>query len=143
VATDVAARGLDIDQLPLVVNYELPMHAEDYVHRIGRTGRAGASGEAVSLIDSQEERKLDDIEKLLKRTLPRERLPEPAHKRLYTGHGPLRAVTAHARKPAADDWFSKPYEPSTPAQQMEAQPSSGAPARPVAALFRRKTEPAS
>jgi len=142
VATDVAARGLDIDQLPLVVNYELPMHAEDYVHRIGRTGRAGASGEAVSLIDSQEERKLDDIEKLLKRTLPREQLPEPAHKRLYTGHGPLKAVTAHARKPAADDWFSKPYEPSTPAPQMEAQPSSGAPGKPVAALFRRKTEPA-
>ena len=142
VATDVAARGLDIDQLPLVVNYELPMHAEDYVHRIGRTGRAGASGEAVSLIDSQEERKLDDIEKLLKRTLPREHLPEPAHKRLYTGHGPLKAVTAHARKPAADDWFSKPYEPSPSTHQVKAQAPSNAPAKPVAALFRRKAEPA-
>ena len=55
VATDVAARGLDIDQLPLVVNYELPTNAEDYVHRIGRTGRAGASGEAISLVDGEEE----------------------------------------------------------------------------------------
>ena len=142
VATDVAARGLDIDQLPLVVNYELPMHAEDYVHRIGRTGRAGASGEAVSLIDSQEERKLDDIEKLLKRTLPRERLPESAHKRLYTGHGPLKAVTTHARKPAADDWFSKPYEPSPSTHQVKAQAPSNVPAKPVAALFRRKAKPA-
>src|ERR1017187_8899766 len=72
VATDVAARGLDIDQLPLVINYELPTHAEDYVHRIGRTGRAGASGEAVSLVDGAEERRLVEIEKLLNRTFPRE-----------------------------------------------------------------------
>ncbi len=63
VATDVAARGLDIDDLPLVVNYELPPNAEDYVHRIGRTGRAGASGEAISLVDPDEERLLLDIEK--------------------------------------------------------------------------------
>ncbi|HTJ97245.1 MAG TPA: DEAD/DEAH box helicase [Rhodocyclaceae bacterium] len=69
VATDIAARGIDIDQLPHVVNYELPNVAEDYVHRIGRTGRAGASGEAVSLVCVDEFKLLRDIERLLKRTL--------------------------------------------------------------------------
>jgi ATP-dependent RNA helicase RhlE len=67
VATDVAARGLDIDDLPLVVNYELPHVPEDYIHRIGRTGRAGASGEAISLVAPEEERYLAEIEKLLKK----------------------------------------------------------------------------
>jgi ATP-dependent RNA helicase RhlE len=69
VATDVAARGLDIDDLPLVVNYELPHVPEDYIHRIGRTGRAGASGEAISLVAPEEERYLADIERLLKKTI--------------------------------------------------------------------------
>jgi ATP-dependent RNA helicase RhlE len=67
VATDVAARGLDIDDLPLVVNYELPHVPEDYIHRIGRTGRAGASGEAISLVAHEEERYLAEIERLLKK----------------------------------------------------------------------------
>ena len=67
VATDVAARGLDIDDLPLVVNYELPHVPEDYIHRIGRTGRAGASGEAVSLVAPEEEKYLAEIERLLKK----------------------------------------------------------------------------
>jgi ATP-dependent RNA helicase RhlE len=67
VATDVAARGLDIDDLPLVVNYELPHVPEDYIHRIGRTGRAGASGAAISLVDPAEEKYLHEIEKLLKK----------------------------------------------------------------------------
>ena len=67
VATDVAARGLDIDDLPLVVNYELPHVPEDYIHRIGRTGRAGASGEAISLVAPEEEKYLAEIEKLLKK----------------------------------------------------------------------------
>jgi len=66
VATDIAARGLDIDQLPHVVNYELPNVPEDYVHRIGRTGRAGKEGEAVSLVCVDEHRLLQDIERLLK-----------------------------------------------------------------------------
>ncbi|MGE5103942.1 MAG: helicase-related protein, partial [Betaproteobacteria bacterium] len=66
VATDVAARGLDIDDLPLVVNYELPHVPEDYIHRIGRTGRAGASGEAISLVAPEEEKYLAEIERLLK-----------------------------------------------------------------------------
>src|SRR5690242_18258106 len=69
VATDVAARGLDIDDLPLVVNYELPHVPEDYIHRIGRTGRAGASGEAISLVAHEEERYLVEIERLLKKKI--------------------------------------------------------------------------
>ena len=72
VATDIAARGIDIDQLPHVVNYELPNVAEDYVHRIGRTGRAGATGEAVSLVCVDEGGLLRDIERLIKRALPKE-----------------------------------------------------------------------
>ncbi|HEV8502432.1 MAG TPA: DEAD/DEAH box helicase [Casimicrobiaceae bacterium] len=69
VATDVAARGLDIDDLPLVVNYEMPHVPEDYVHRIGRTGRAGASGEAISFVDPAEEKHLAEIEKMLKKKI--------------------------------------------------------------------------
>jgi ATP-dependent RNA helicase RhlE len=72
VATDIAARGIDIDQLPHVVNYDLPNIPEDYVHRIGRTGRAGATGEAVSLVCVDEHEMLKDIEKLIKRALPKE-----------------------------------------------------------------------
>ena len=72
VATDIAARGIDIDQLPHVVNYDLPNVPEDYVHRIGRTGRAGLSGEAVSLVSADELAYLADIERLIKRQLPRE-----------------------------------------------------------------------
>jgi len=72
VATDIAARGIDIDQLPHVVNFELPNVPEDYVHRIGRTGRAGAQGRAVSLVCVDEDIFLKDIEKLIKRPIPRE-----------------------------------------------------------------------
>ncbi|MGZ3181322.1 MAG: DEAD/DEAH box helicase [Telluria sp.] len=75
VATDIAARGIDIDQLPHVVNYDLPNVPEDYVHRIGRTGRAGATGEAVSLVCVDEHQMLKDIEKLIKQNLPREVIP--------------------------------------------------------------------
>ena len=75
VATDIAARGIDIDQLPHVVNYELPNVPEDYVHRIGRTGRAGAQGEAISLVCVDEEGFLAGIEKLIKRSIPREIVP--------------------------------------------------------------------
>ena len=75
VATDIAARGIDIDQLPHVVNYDLPNIPEDYVHRIGRTGRAGATGEAVSLVCVDEHDMLKDIENLIKQTLPRAVIP--------------------------------------------------------------------
>ena len=76
VATDVAARGIDIDQLPIVINYELPNTPEDYVHRIGRTGRAGSPGEAISLVSPDEKEYLAGIEKLLKREIPRLTAPE-------------------------------------------------------------------
>src|SRR5436190_8074530 len=69
VATDVAARGLDIDDMPLVVNYELPHVPEDYIHRIGRTGRAGATGEAISFVAPEEEKHLQEIERLLKKKI--------------------------------------------------------------------------
>jgi len=75
VATDIAARGIDIDQLPHVVNFELPNVPEDYVHRIGRTGRAGATGEAISLACVDEEIFLRDIERLIKREIPRQVVP--------------------------------------------------------------------
>ncbi len=75
VATDIAARGLDIDQLPQVVNFELPNIPEDYVHRIGRTGRAGAAGSAVSLVDSSEIKYLKAIERVIKKQIPQ--LPAP------------------------------------------------------------------
>ena len=71
VATDLAARGLDIDQLPHVINYELPNIPEDYVHRIGRTGRAGSTGEALSLVSMDEQGYLNDIEKLIKKRIDR------------------------------------------------------------------------
>lgn len=91
VATDIAARGIDISNLPQVVNFDLPLVPEDYVHRIGRTGRAGALGEAVSLVCVDEHKQLLDIEKLLARSLPQEVVvgfepdsntkPEPIHDR--------------------------------------------------------------
>lgn len=81
VATDIAARGLDIDQLPQVVNFDLPQVAEDYVHRIGRTGRAGAEGNAVSLVSADEFQMLKEIERLTKTILTREMIQgfEPDH----------------------------------------------------------------
>ena len=75
VATDIAARGLDIEELPHVVNYELPNVPEDYVHRIGRTGRAAATGEALSLVCVDEHKLLRDIERLLKKEIPRIQTP--------------------------------------------------------------------
>jgi ATP-dependent RNA helicase RhlE len=75
VATDIAARGLDIDQLPHVVNFELPNIPEDYVHRIGRTGRAGNEGEATSLVCVDEIKLLKDIERLIRRDIPKVIIP--------------------------------------------------------------------
>jgi ATP-dependent RNA helicase RhlE len=119
VATDVAARGLDIAELPCVINVDLPYNAEDYVHRIGRTGRAGASGDAISLFSDKEERLLVDIEKLIKRKfersqltgfVPKSRQERPARRERseYTNT----RGSAAPRKPAVDPWFLKPYEAS-------------------------------
>lgn len=99
VATDIAARGIDIDSLPYVINYEIPNIAEDYVHRIGRTGRAGMEGEAISLVSHDERAFMRDIEKLIKRDLERVVVPgfEPA------AHAAPRPVQPPrgARKPSA------------------------------------------
>ena len=99
VATDIAARGIDIDALPHVVNYELPMVPGDYVHRIGRTGRAGVGGEAVSLVCIDEAGLLQDIQQHLRRALPSRTVPgfepdrsvraEPIRLRSVGGPGPV------------------------------------------------------
>jgi len=98
VATDIAARGIDIDLLPVVVNFDLPQVAEDYVHRIGRTARAGQSGIAISLVSADEAGQLHAIEKLLKRKLPRHEIDgfEPAHN-VPNELTHARAPTHHAR----------------------------------------------
>jgi ATP-dependent RNA helicase RhlE len=131
VATDVAARGLDIAELPAVINYDLPFSPEDYVHRIGRTGRAGASGVALSLMTSEDQRLLADIEKLLKRKLVVDTLPledvragdiaERAERRARDhrdreDHRPrnkhLPPVNSNLPGLSRDSFFFKPYEAS-------------------------------
>jgi ATP-dependent RNA helicase RhlE len=136
VATDVAARGIDIDQLPHVVNYELPHVPEDYVHRIGRTGRGGSEGDAISLVCEEELKLLAAIEHMLKRSIPSEIIPgfevnsaiathpeehrtAPRYERSERGNRPERASRSGEPRPArrgtssiaADGFdFSKPYE---------------------------------
>ncbi|MGF6759371.1 DEAD/DEAH box helicase [Paraburkholderia sp. GAS334] len=150
VATDVAARGLDIAELPAVINFDLPWNPEDYVHRIGRTGRAGASGDALSLCSPNERKQLADIEKLIKRPLDvqhltvdipvrhhheerggrRERDERPARRR--TTGGPTSFDRPHHHRHAAppvDDFFLKPYEPSPSTKKPEDTPA--APQKPV------------
>lgn len=102
VATDVAARGLDVAGVPCVINYDLPFNPEDYVHRIGRTGRAGAKGEAIALVSADEQHLWQDIQKLIGSKLKLERLSLPS----ASSH------TARARAPQ-DEIFYKPYQPST------------------------------
>ncbi len=100
VATDIAARGIDIDELPHVVNYELPNIPEDYVHRIGRTGRAGSSGEAVSLVCVDELKLLRDIEQVLKRE---HRETCRARLRTRSAHqGGTDPETAHRARPGTE-----------------------------------------
>ncbi len=105
VATDIAARGLDIDQLPHVVNFELPNVAEDYVHRIGRTGRAGREGQALSLVCIDEAKLLKDIERLIKREIPRvvfdEFRPDPSIKAVPINNGRCGRKPSGSRKPAS------------------------------------------
>ncbi len=126
VATDIAARGLDIELLPHVVNFELPNVPEDYVHRIGRTGRAGAFGEALSLVSSDERDDLKSIERLIKQTLPR---AEPVG---FVAPPPSAEATREANsddRPRRDSVQNR----SSPGRSQPArgQPSrSGAPAQP-------------
>ncbi|MFT5085134.1 MAG: ATP-dependent RNA helicase RhlE [Lentisphaeria bacterium] len=106
VATDIAARGLDIDQLPQVVNFDLPNVSEDYVHRIGRTGRAGSSGQAVSLVSADEAKLLSDIERLIQQVLPRD---------LVDGFEPVHDVP-ESRKDLRPPRQNRPKRPKTPHQ---------------------------
>lgn len=146
VATDVAARGLDIDQLPMVINYEMPSAPEDYVHRIGRTGRAGAFGIAISLVSPEEEKYLKEIEKLIKREIPKEptfvaeRASRPAARSERPSEKPAGRDAATYRRPerkSNDPWFDKPYEPAgeTTDKAPAASRASKQPKREIAALL--------
>ncbi|MEZ2721243.1 DEAD/DEAH box helicase [Paenalcaligenes hominis] len=116
VATDVAARGLDVAGVPCVINFDLPFNAEDYVHRIGRTGRAGAKGEAIALVSTEEMHLWADIQKLTGKKLSLQRLNLPA-------------ASSRQREPnrrqykAQDEIFYKPYQPnSTTAPRTQTAP---------------------
>ena len=126
VATDVASRGLDIDQLPHVVNFELPNVPEDYVHRIGRTGRAGNVGRAVSLVCSDEYPFLKDIERLLNQTLAKEVIPgyEPTSKSIPAADQPKpqrsnqrRSNRAKSQPQSTPKITQKPTKPGTRARK--------------------------
>ncbi len=120
VATDVASRGLDIDHLPHVVNFELPNVPEDYVHRIGRTGRAGKEGRAVSLVCQDEYPYLKDIEKLLSQSLAKE---------VITGYEPTQTVEVVAEQPKRKN--SKPRRSKGAKSQQPYSPTRGKkPAKP-------------
>jgi ATP-dependent RNA helicase RhlE len=159
VATDVAARGLDIEDLPHVVNFDLPNSPEDYVHRIGRTGRAGATGEAISLVSPEEHERLEAIEKIVKLRIPREIVPgfEPDSRSVSSllpaprrggasaaphGERPRGAVAkgARPREAVIDPIFREPYRPvaqidAAPGSNSTAQRSTAKPVRQVAALL--------
>ncbi len=132
VATDIAARGLDIDQLPHVVNFELPNVPEDYVHRIGRTGRAGNTGEAVSLVCVDELKLLQDIERLLKREIPKVIIPNfapnPSIKAEPIING--RSFQRAAPKPQRNSSQPRPMQKSPPSSKPFAKkPPTGKPAK--------------
>jgi ATP-dependent RNA helicase RhlE len=137
VATDVASRGLDIEGLPQVINFDVPHSPEDYVHRIGRTGRAGLTGEAISLVAPDDLESLAAIERLIKRRIERVLIPgfEPSGATvaaLMGGQPSPRRGSPNVRRDrppakAADPIFSKPYEPASPsaAQPKEAEEPQG------------------
>ncbi|MCC6192905.1 MAG: DEAD/DEAH box helicase [Burkholderiales bacterium] len=120
VATDVAARGLDVDDLPLVVNYELPHVPEDYIHRIGRTGRAGATGEAISLVAPEEEKYLADIERLLKKKIA---------VRTEQGFDPAAAASERASHPRARAKPERGSAKPAPVERSSAKPAPAARSR--------------
>ncbi len=125
VATDIAARGLDIDQLPQVVNFELPNVPEDYVHRIGRTGRAGAAGAAISLVDQEEMKYLRAIERLIKKPIPQ--LPAP------TGWIPSPASSATEDRPRQERLRQdRPRRDGAPSRQAPRTGSAPTRAEPKA-----------
>jgi ATP-dependent RNA helicase RhlE len=145
VATDVAARGLDIADLPAVFNFDVPFNAEDYVHRIGRTGRAGASGLAVTLVAKSDARLVADIEKLIKRKIdldpfelqdsrpPRfERRRDEDEAAAPARPAPRPAVRPPS--PSRDPFFDKPYEASHAGDEPPAWEKAKAAAAPVKGL---------
>lgn len=147
VATDVAARGLDISELPMVINYEIPTSPEDYVHRIGRTGRAGAKGIAISLMSPEEEKYWVEIEKLIKISVSKQvKTPALESKRGTAPKASSTKAASHRKAPKHDPWFDRPYEPM--ANNTPSKPAINAYAKkkPVAALlgglaFKRNQEP--
>ena len=147
VATDVAARGLDIAELPCVINYDLPYNAEDYVHRIGRTGRAGASGDAISLFSDKDERLLVDIEKMIKHKFVRSELTGFVAKPARSGNGSGERERAPRREggrssEGRSDGDSRP--PRSPASAMPSRSAHAAPGRreKVDPWFMKPYEPA-
>ncbi|WP_229451888.1 DEAD/DEAH box helicase [Massilia niastensis] len=146
VATDVAARGLDITDLPCVINYDLPYNAEDYVHRIGRTGRAGASGDALSVYSEKDERLLTDIEKLIKQSIPRGELsgfaPTPSRPRDMAREGGLRGARDGAeRRGRRPDDFTPGVAPA--ARGPRTGPGPGPRREKVDPWFLKPYEPSS
>ncbi len=143
VATDVAARGLDIPEMPLVFNYDVPFVAEDYVHRIGRTGRAGAKGDAIMLMTFSDERNVEAIEKLIKKTFKRTKL-DPVKTKIpkYKPSGSYQYAASEPEE--TDPFFNEPYvpQPVTASSEQKKSPSmvndvmySFQREKPVAALF--------
>ena len=139
VATDVASRGLDIEALPQVINFDIPHSPEDYVHRIGRTGRAGLKGEAISLVAPEDGEALAAIEKLLKKRIERVLVPgfQPNAGAVATlirsdgGRARPEKRDERRRAPAkaeADPIFSKPYEPGSAPEPKPAPPAASEPA---------------
>jgi len=143
VATDVAARGLDIADLPAVFNFDVPFNAEDYVHRIGRTGRAGASGLAVTLVARDDTRLVADIEKLIRKKIEieplelddeRPRRPRRRFDEADDGGRAERGGAPRTERSAAPRGGSRPSMPADPIfdQPYEAAAEAPAPAEPVA-----------
>jgi ATP-dependent RNA helicase RhlE len=135
VATDVASRGLDIEGLPQVINFDIPRSPEDYVHRIGRTGRAGMTGEAISLVSPEDAEPLAAIEKLIKKRIERVLVPgfQPGTGEVATlipKEGRVRRASPSRPREPSDPIFSKPYEPGASAQpHPERAPTGEAPKR--------------
>jgi len=138
VATDVASRGLDIEGLPQVINFDVPHSPEDYVHRIGRTGRAGMTGEAISLVAPEDMEALAAIERLIKRKIEKVLVPsfQPSGATVATLMGDQPSKKGRRPEQAADPIFSKPYEPSASSPRSEApQPERKRRQPQVAALL--------